>query len=69
LPVVPVYMDTSTQTTTTTPEPASTDAPEPLGARLARESRAAQGLPPVIADPRVREQLQALCGLPKARGR
>lgn len=57
---------TSTQRTPTTTEPpVSTDASEPLGARLASRSREAQGLPPMIADPRVREQLRGLCGLPK----
>lgn len=57
---------TSTQrTTTTTDPPVSADASEPLGARLARRSREAQGLPPVVADPRVRERLRGLCGLPK----
>lgn len=63
-------MDTSTQTTTkTATEPPKTDAVEPLGARLARESRAAQGLPAVVVDQWVREQLQALCALPKSRVR
>lgn len=54
------------QSTTTTTEPITPeDATEPLGARLARRSRQAQGLPPVIADPRVRERLRGLCGLPE----
>lgn len=58
---------TSTQrtTTTTTGPPMSGDASESFGARLARRSREAQGLPPVIADPRIRERLRGLCGLPK----
>lgn len=57
------------QTTVTTTEPtAPEDAAEPLGARLARRSRQEQGLPPVIADPRVRERLRTLCGLPKPEG-
>lgn len=60
---------TTTTTTTTTTEPTTPDdAAEPLGARLARRSREAQGLPPVIADPRVRERLRRLCGLPKPEG-
>lgn len=57
------------QTTTTTPETPATDAVEPLGARLARESRETQGLPAVVVDQRVREQLQALCALPRTRVR
>lgn len=57
---------TSTQHTTTTPEPpTSGDASKSFGARLARRSREAQGLPPVIADPRIRERLRSLCVLPK----
>ncbi len=57
---------TSTQRTTTTTDPsAPSNTPESLGALLARRSREAQGLPPVIADPRVRERLRGLCGLPK----
>ncbi|MDO5082835.1 MAG: hypothetical protein Q4D89_05475 [Arachnia propionica] len=51
--------------TITTEPPTSGDASESFGARLARRSREAQGLPPVIADPRVRERLRGLCGLPK----
>jgi hypothetical protein len=40
--------------------------PEKLswGARLAAESRQRQGLPAGVADPAVRDRLQALCGLP-----
>jgi len=63
-----ISMTSTQRTTTTTTEPPPTDAAEPLGARLARRSREAQGLPPVIVDQRVREQLQALCALPKTRG-
>lgn len=59
-------MTSQQHTTTTTAEPPlSGDANEPFGARLARRSREAQGLPPVVADPRVRERLRGLCGLPK----
>lgn len=58
---------TSTQhTTETTEPPMSADASESLGARLARRSREKQGLPPAIADPRIRERLRGLCGLPKS---
>lgn len=60
-------MNTATQTTTTTAErPSTDDAAEPLGARLAQRSREAQGLPPVVSDPRIRERLRSLCGLPKS---
>ena len=55
-------------TTITTEPPTSGDASESFGARLARRSREAQGLPPVIADPRIRERLRGLCGLPKPPG-
>lgn len=59
-------MTTTAQTTTTTAEsPPPGDASESFGARLARRSREAQGLPPVIADPRIRDRLRGLCGLPK----
>lgn len=59
-------MMSTAQTTTTTAEPPPPgDVPEPFGALLARRSREAQGLPPMIADPRVRERLRGLCGLPK----
>ncbi len=59
-------MNTATQTTTTTAErPSTDDATEPLGARLAQRSREAQDLPPVVSDPRIRERLRSLCGLPK----
>lgn len=37
---------------------------ESFGARLARQSRHRQGLPPGIADPMIRERLRVLCGLP-----
>ena len=53
---------------TATEPPMSGDASEPLGARLARRSREAQGLPPVTTDPQVRERLRGLCGLPKPEG-
>ncbi|MGO3090661.1 MAG: hypothetical protein ACTII7_13415 [Galactobacter sp.] len=56
---------TTRQHTTTTEPPTPGDASEPFGARLARRSREAQGLLPVIADPRIRERLRGLCGLPK----
>lgn len=59
-------MITRQATTTTVEPPPPGDASEPLGARLARRSREAQGLPPVIADPRIRERLRGLCGLPKS---
>lgn len=52
-------------TSTTTEPPRPGDASESLGALLARRSRETQGFPPVIADPRVRERLRGLCGLPK----
>lgn len=60
---------TSLQRTTTTAAepPMSGDASEPFGALLARRSREAQGLPPVIADPRIRDRLRGLCRLPKPR--
>lgn len=59
-------MKSTAQTTTTTVEPPPPgDVSEPFGALLARRSREAQGLPPVIADPRIRERLRGLCGLPK----
>lgn len=41
---------------------------ESLGARLARQSRDRQGLPPGITDPMIRERLRVLCGLPKPPG-
>ncbi|WP_296148900.1 hypothetical protein [uncultured Corynebacterium sp.] len=58
---------TSTQhtTTPTTAPPAPGDVPESFGARLARETREAQGLSPGIVDRRARARLRALCGLPK----
>lgn len=56
---------TTRQHTTTTEPPTPGDASEPLGALLARRSREAQGLPPVIADPRIRQRLRGLCGLPR----
>lgn len=59
-------MRNAAQTTTTTVEPPPPgDVSELFGALLARRSREAQGLPPVIADPRIRERLRGLCGLPK----
>ena len=58
-------MTTRQHTTTTTEPPTPSDVPESFGARLARRSREDQGLPPVVADPRVRERLRGLCGLPK----
>lgn len=58
-------MTTRQHTTATTEAPTP---PEPLGASLARRSREAQGLPPLIADPRIRERLRGLCGLPKPGG-
>lgn len=57
-----------TTTAQTTEPPIPADDGEPLGARMARRSREAQGLPPVVADPRVRERLRSLCGLPKPEG-
>lgn len=58
--------DTARITTTTSePMPPVGDGVESFGARLARRSRQAQGLPPVIADPHVRERLRVLCGLPR----
>lgn len=59
-------MSTAQTTTTTAEPPPPTDVSESLGARLARRSREAQGLPPVIADPGIRERLRDLCGLPKS---
>ena len=62
-------MTSQHHTTTTTAEPPSSgDASESFGARLARHSREAQGLPPMVADPRVQERLRGLCGLPKPPG-
>jgi len=60
-------MTSTQQTTTTTTEPSPPgDGSEPLGARLAQRSREAQGLPPVVSDPRIRERLRSLCVLPKS---
>lgn len=59
-------MSTAQTTTTTVEPPPPGDVSEPFGALLARRSREAQGLPPVIADPRIRERLRGLCGLPKS---
>lgn len=59
-------MSTAQTTTTTAEPPLPSDVTEPFGALLAWRSREAQGLPPVIADPRVRERLRGLCGLPKS---
>lgn len=61
----PLTLSTIPDPPETVTDAASESPPEPFGARLARLSRAAQGLPADVADPQVRARLRALCGLPK----